>query len=140
MSWATCYSGSNNIHFNYPALMSDGKFLSHWDPDCKANNRLRENLHLNSNYEYRQYLINNGQNIKNKNLLMTQNNCSNALFTNDNITKGANYIFKSLSDNSQPFGYQDSDLKREYLSRQDLNSKLKNTMLTQEEILRLKSQ
>jgi|TARA_Y100000389_G_scaffold202492_1_gene247941 hypothetical protein len=140
MSWATCYSGSNNIHFNKPALMSDGKFLSHWDPDCKANDRLRENLHLQSNYEYRQYLINNGKNIDNKNMLMTQNNCSNSLFPVGSFTKGAKYLFKNLSDNSQPFGYQDSDLKREYLSRQELNSRLKNTMLTQEELLRLKAQ
>ena len=27
MSWGTCYAGSNNIHNNYPALMSDGNNL-----------------------------------------------------------------------------------------------------------------
>ena len=27
MSWATCYNGSNNIHHDAPALMSDTRFL-----------------------------------------------------------------------------------------------------------------
>lgn len=30
MSWATCYSGSNNIHSDYPALMSDGRHFTDW--------------------------------------------------------------------------------------------------------------
>ena len=25
MSWGTCYSGSNNIHFNFPAIMDDSR-------------------------------------------------------------------------------------------------------------------
>ena len=27
MSWGTCYAGSNNIHFDRPAVMSDGKII-----------------------------------------------------------------------------------------------------------------
>ena len=25
MSWGTCYSGSNNIHFGFPPIMTDGR-------------------------------------------------------------------------------------------------------------------
>ena len=25
MSWATCYNSSNNIHFNFPPIMADGR-------------------------------------------------------------------------------------------------------------------
>jgi hypothetical protein len=38
MSWGTCYSGSNNIHFDYPALMSDGSYTD-WNPSCAVNNQ-----------------------------------------------------------------------------------------------------
>ena len=28
MSWATCYSGSNNVYLNKPPLMSDGRIFN----------------------------------------------------------------------------------------------------------------
>ena len=59
MSWATCYSGSNNIHKDLPPLMSDSRQFMHFDPTCEANNRLKKSLHIQSNYDYRQYLIQN---------------------------------------------------------------------------------
>ena len=60
MSWATCYSGSNNIHFNIPPSMSDGRLFSSYEAACKANNQLKKNLGITNNYQYRQYLIHNG--------------------------------------------------------------------------------
>ena len=27
MSWGTCYNASNNIHSDFPALMSEGNFI-----------------------------------------------------------------------------------------------------------------
>ena len=64
MSWATCYSGSNNIHFNNPPLMSDGRHLTNWDPGCTANNTLRSRVGIKSNYDYRQYLMKNADKVK----------------------------------------------------------------------------
>ena len=32
MSWGTCFSGSNNIHFDFPPIMSDGRNFSSWQP------------------------------------------------------------------------------------------------------------
>ncbi len=67
MSWATCYSGSNNIHFNIPPSMSDGRLFSNYEAACKANNQLKSNLGITNNYQYRQYLINNGNQVAQKN-------------------------------------------------------------------------
>ena len=47
------------------------------------------------------------------------------------------YLFSSCSDNTAPFGYQESDLKNLYLSKQELNSKLMAPILTQEQYLKL---
>ena len=42
MSWATCYEGSNNIHFNIPPSMSDGSLFSSYEAACKSNNQLKK--------------------------------------------------------------------------------------------------
>ena len=44
MSWATCYSGSNNIHFNIPPSMSDGRLFTNFNPSYDANEKFRNNL------------------------------------------------------------------------------------------------
>ena len=77
MSWATCYSGSNNIHFNTPPLMSDGRHYSNYDPSCKANNELRDSLGIKNNYQYRQWLINNGNAVQRQNKKSDYNSESN---------------------------------------------------------------
>ena len=71
MSWATCYSGSNNIHFNIPPSMNDGRLFSNYEAACKANNNLKKNLGITNNYQYRQYLIQIAQ--KNSELACAEN-------------------------------------------------------------------
>ena len=45
------------------------------------------------------------------------------------------YVFKSCSDKTVPFGYENSDLKNMYLSSQDLASRLAAPILTQSDYL-----
>ena len=40
MSWATCYSGSNNINFNFPPIMTDGRNYSSWQPSALVNKKM----------------------------------------------------------------------------------------------------
>ena len=56
MSWATCYGASNNIHFDFPPLMSDGRNFSTWTPACKINEQIKKANHIGTNWEYRRYL------------------------------------------------------------------------------------
>ena len=74
MSWATCYSGSNNIHFNFPPIMADGRNFASWQPDAVINQRIQKQEHIKSNWQYRQYLQNNGAQI------MAYNNLDNIIF------------------------------------------------------------
>ena len=48
MSWGTCYSGSNNIHFDSPPLMSDGRNFASWQPGAKLNQQLRNENNIKS--------------------------------------------------------------------------------------------
>jgi hypothetical protein len=45
------------------------------------------------------------------------------------------YVFTSVLENSQPFGYENSDLKNYYLSRQQLQARMIAPVITQSELL-----
>ena len=127
MSWSTCYSGSNNIHFNSPPIMADGRNFAQWQPDAVVNNRIQQKEGIQNNWSYRQYLQQNGLQIMNYNTteacyeLGLDPHVQTGKTPSDNVP----YTFKSSFDTSRPgFGYCNSDLKNPYLSREQLNSRL----------------
>ena len=40
MSWGTCYAGSNNIHFDFPPIMADGRNYATWQPGAVINENI----------------------------------------------------------------------------------------------------
>ena len=127
MSWGTCYSGSNNIHFNFPPIMADGRNFAQWQPDAVVNNRIQQKEGIKNNWSYRQYLQQNGLQIMNYNTteacyeLGLDPHVQTGKTPSDNVP----YTFRSTFDTSRPgFGYCNSDLKNPYLSREQLNSRL----------------
>tara|TARA_Y100001935_G_C17257834_1_gene484664 strand:+ start:134 stop:484 length:351 start_codon:yes stop_codon:yes gene_type:complete len=107
-----------------PPLMSDSRQFTNFDPNCEANNKLKKSLNLQTNYDYRQYLIKNGMSVINKN-----NNCAlktniNNVIGNGGLINHNKYIFNNVFDNNRPFGYEGSDLKNIYLSRQQLQARM----------------
>ncbi len=135
MSWATNYSGSNNIHFNLPPLMSDGRQHTNFDPACKANTKLRQSLGIKNNYDYRQWLINNAKTIMKYNKQKSCDETSDCVTEASNAPKTNKYLYQGCADMSTPYGYETSDLKNLYLSSQQLNSNLSAPILTQEQLL-----
>ena len=127
MSWGTCYSGSNNIHFNSPPIMADGRNFAQWQPDAVVNNRIQQKEGIQNNWNYRQYLQHNGLQIMNYN---TAESCYELgldphVQTGKTPSDNVPYTFRSTFDTSRPgFGYCNSDLKNPYLSREQLNSRL----------------
>ncbi len=127
MSWSSCYSSSNNIHFNFPPIMMDGRNFSAWQPDAVINQRIQKKEGITNNWNYRQYLQQNGQQI------MGYNNAEACyeLGLDPHIQSGKTpssnvpYTFRSTFDTSTPgFGYCNSDLKNPYLTREQLNARL----------------
>ena len=94
MSWATCYNGSNNIHFNIPPSMSDGRLFSNYEAACKANNELKKNLGITNNYQYRQYLIHNGNQVAQKNSQLACSECSQCIKEAQQAPKTQKYLYK----------------------------------------------
>ena len=162
MSWGTCYSASNNIHFDFPPIMDDGRNYASWQPGGALNEQIRKENKIHSNWAYRLYLQNNADNIIRVNQLSACDECCScpAKFANasgntigngygnvnDNVNAISNgirqpnnstpFLYKSCSDNSQPFGYENSDLKNLYLSDVQLQSRMVTPVITQEQILR----
>jgi len=125
--WENCYSASNNIDFNSPAKMADGRNFAQWQPDAVTNERLQMKEGIQTNWGYRQFLQNNGLQIMNYN---NQEACYTLgldphVNTGKTPSNNVPYTFKGTFDSSTPgFGYYNSDLKNPYLSREQLNSRL----------------
>jgi len=128
MSWGTCYAGSNNIHFNFPPIMDDGRNYASWAPDAYMNQQIKDEANIKSNWNYRLYLQTNAAEIMRYNTseacyaLGTSPNYSSML---PNTLPGSPYVFGCEPDSNNPsYGYQTSDLKNPYLSREQLYSKM----------------
>jgi len=125
MSWGTCYAGSNNIHFKFPALMSDGRLNSDWQPGAQKNDEIRKEANITSNWQYRRYLINNADSIIKDNQLEACNQCGCCPYYENNVKlSNTPYLYNSCLSRDQPYGYEDSDLKNIYLSRNELQCRL----------------
>jgi hypothetical protein len=139
MSWRTCYSGSNNIHFDYPPIMMDGRNFADWQPGAVINERIRQDANIKTNADYRKYLSNNADNIIKYNQLQACDQCCTCparYGTEQSQTnKNTPYLYKSCYDNSMPFGYETSDLKNAYLSRNQLQCRMVTPILTQAQYL-----
>lgn len=127
MSWGVCYSGSNNIHFNFPPIMADGRNYASWQPEAVVNNRIRRQEDIKSNWEYRQYMIHNGLRIMNydMNEACYTLGLSTHIPTENTPSSNVPYLYRGTFDTSRPgYGYCNSDLKNPYLSREQLQAKM----------------
>ena len=122
----TCLNGSNNIHSNFPALMNDGRNIKTNINDTYYENVLKSRLNITTNTDYRKYLQTNADQIILNNQLVACNQCGYNLNTNKSMNLNNNpYIFNSVLATEQPYGYENSDLKNIYLSKQQLNASKK---------------
>ena len=137
MSWGTCYSGSNNIHFNFPPIMADGRNWAQWQPDAVVNNRIQQKEGITNNWSYRQYLQQNGLQIMNYNTteacyeLGLDPHVQTGKTPSDNVP----YTFRNTFDTSRPgYGYCNSDLKNPYLTSEQLNARLISVHVTSDNV------
>ena len=128
MSWGTCYGAPNNVHFDFPAVMTDGRAFTSWNSSNASNETFKKVENIKNNREYKQYLVNNANTIMKYNQSHAFNyNCE--LPIKPSNTNGPPYIFKQNYEKSRPYGYTDSTLKQMYLSREELQSKQVSPLL-----------
>ena len=137
MTWGTCYSGSNNIHFDFPPIMADGRNYATWQPGAVVNQQIKEQANIKTNWQFRKYLTENADEIIKYNQLEACDQCCScpARYGNQKPISNSPYLYHSCTENTQPYGYENSDLKNLYLSRQQLQCRMVAPAITQEQIL-----
>lgn len=134
MSWGTRYSGSNNIHFDFPLIMSDGRNYASWQPGAVLSNKIKEKENITKNWQYRKYMVDNADNIIKQNQIEACNQCNTCLYNLNNNVSNSLIYNQNVSNNSN-YDYDNSDLKNLYISRHNLQSRMVTPVLTQEELL-----
>jgi hypothetical protein len=117
--------------------MADGRNFASWQPGAIVNEKIRQESGIKTNWMYRKYLIENADQIIKYNQLGACDECNGGLITYGGEEKlnGSPFVYNSYLDNSQPFGYETSDLKNSYLSRQQLQEKMVVPVITQEQLI-----
>ena len=121
--------------------MTDGRNYATWQPGAAVNEMIRQKNNITSNSDYRQYLTHNADEVMQANLIGACDSCGfnlNLISNENNNSNGGNskpFLFSSPWDQSQPFGYESSDLKNLYLSRYELQSRMMAPSLNQEQYL-----
>jgi hypothetical protein len=117
--------------------MADGRIYSSWKPDAEVNQEIQKKEGIKSNWNYRQYMINNGLQIMkiNNQEACTEMGLPSHIDVGTTPSSNVPYLFKSAYDTTKPgYGYNNSDLKNPYLSREQLQSKLIAPTISMEQI------
>lgn len=134
---------SNNKYDNFPPLMSDGRTITaSYQPDAVLNEQILKAVNVKTNWEYRKYMVDNAKNIMKFNCVQAANDAGYFkryadLLTDSNTTP---YVYNSTNKTEKPHGYQASDLKDLYISREELQANLVAPEITQEQLFKLRAQ
>ena len=130
--------GTNPVYPGFPPIMMDGRAIVASDqPEAVLNNALIKELGIQSNWQYRNYLTQNASDIMRYNYRESSNDVGYFKRYTD-TAKGYNvpFIYPSFISQVKPDGYQTSDLKQAYLSREQLDARKVAPIISQEEIMR----
>lgn len=140
---------TNNKYPEFPPLMSDGRaVISSWQPESVINKELMESNNIKSNWQYRQYLTHNSQQLMEYNFRESANDVGYTKRAGDipsiqsnsaNGLKSSPYLYSSVLDETKPFGHSTSDLKTLYLTREQLEARKISPIITQDKLLEKKS-
>lgn len=129
---------THNLYKDYPPMMSDGRVIvASWQPEAVVNNNLVKMAGVTSNWQYRQYLTHNANSIIIQNLAETMNDIGYiARYGQAPETPYIPpYTYKSYLDKTNVFGYEQSDLKDLYFSKEELNARKVAPSITQDQLI-----
>jgi hypothetical protein len=119
--------------------MMDGRNYAAWQPGAQISDNIRKQAGITSNWQYRKYMTDNAdQIIKINQVEACDQCCACPAQYGAADKKGSNtpFLYKSCADKSQPFGYENSDLKKLYLSKYDLQCRMYTPVMSQDQLLK----
>jgi hypothetical protein len=131
----------NNQYSHFPPKMNDGRsVVASWQPGAVVNEILVQQNGIQSNWQYRKYLMSNSQTIR-ENLF--QDALNDVGYSVRNEHPGMNEIYqtpKLYGSLHEPISHrlaESSDLKEMYMSREQLDARRVVPSMTQDEMLLL---
>ena len=130
--------GTNPVYPEFPPIMMDGRTIVASDqPEAVLNNALIKELGIQSNWQYRNYLTQNAEDIMKYNYRESSNDVGYFKRYADTPKEyNVPFMYPSFISEATPNGYQPSDLKQVYLSREQLESRKVAPTISQEEIMK----
>jgi hypothetical protein len=130
----------NNQYRDFPPLTNDGRNVnSSWQPGAVVNEHLIQKNNIKSNWEYRRFLVNNANQIRNELFESSLNDTGYSLRNEDpkinNLIKSP-AVYGSFQDPISHRFSRESDLQNVYLSREQLYSKRIVPSVTQDVLIR----
>ena len=107
-----------NLHSNIPPS---------WQPTNIVNKKILENSDITSNWKYRQYVQKNANQIMKFNTMESIYASGNNPYVVENKQSAENvpYLYKTCFEQNKPkYGYSNSDLKKSYISKQQLAARM----------------
>jgi hypothetical protein len=117
--------------------MSDGRVHSNWVPGAQVSEALRVREGIHSNWDYRIFLQENANEVMSYDRKQACNGCSACPYTPGSVRPSSNtpFMYDGCLDNRTPTGYQASDLKSLYLTREQLQCRLVTPYIQQAELM-----
>jgi len=123
---------SNNKYDNFPPLMSDGRTITaSYQPEAILNDHLIKEIGVETNWQYRQYLMKNSKQIIQYNRLQTATDAG--YFKRYGDSESTTYSTPIIISDKKSTQIE-SDLKQIYLSREQLQAKMVAPELTQSQL------
>ena len=126
------YITQNNIHYNFPGIMSDGRIYTDYNSDNLREKVMELNSNIKNNQDLRYYMTHNSDKFikMNRNYYTNYKKLytpTNSVLDNTEEQRMNNpYLFNSVLDDTQPYGYEVNFTKDKYLSRIELSQKRVN--------------
>ena len=140
---------TNNKYPKFPPLMHDSRSITaSWQHDAVTNAKIIETNRIKSNWEYRKYLTENAKSVMEQSFRESSNDLGyNSRFTeapniqsNQFVGKNTPAVYTSVYDNTSVLGRSMSDLKHDYLTREELHSRTFSPVITQEQLIKTMNQ
>lgn len=130
----------NNQYRDFPPLTNDGRNVSSsWQPGAVVNEHLIQKNNIKSNWEYRRFLTNNANQIRDELFESSLNDTGYSLRNENpkinNVIKSPEFYGSFQDPISHRFA-RESDLQNVYLSREQLYSKRIVPSVTQDVLIR----
>lgn len=115
---------TNNKYPIFPPMMKDGRsVISSWNTESSVNNKIRKENGIETNWDYRRFLTKNGTDIMEQNYNETANDTGSTFITQTTPSLNSPFLYKSIDENPPSIGFENSDLKNMYLTREQLYSR-----------------